>query len=58
MVHLFMLNLHIKYMCLGLVMFMLNVCSLVVTNSWMYVMLNCIMKLACNYYLVGYCLVV
>jgi len=33
---------------------MLNVCNLAVTKSWMYVLLNCIIKLDCNFRLVGY----
>jgi len=37
-------------------MFMLNVCSLAVTNSWMYALLNCIMKMDCNFHLVGWLL--
>ena len=40
MIHLFMLNLQINCICLGLVMFMLNVYSLVVRNSWMYALLK------------------
>jgi len=38
-------------------MFMLNVCSLAVTNLRMCALLNCIMKLDCNFRLVGYYLV-
>jgi len=52
-----MFNLHINFICLGWVMFMLNVFSLVVTNSWMYALFICIIKLDCNFRLVGYCLV-
>jgi len=39
---------------LGWAMFMFNVCSLAVTNSWMYAMLNCVLKLVCNLHLVSY----
>jgi len=53
LVYLFMLILQIKCICLGWVMFMLNVCSLDGTNSWIYALLNCIMKLDCNFRLVG-----
>jgi len=35
---------------------MLNVYSLTITNSWMYVLLNCIMKLEYIFRLVSYCL--
>jgi len=36
---------------------MLNVYSLAVMTSWMRALLNCIMKLDCNFRLVGYYLV-
>ena len=42
---------------LGWAMFMLNVCSLAVRNSWMYPLLNCVLKLVCNLRLVGYVVV-
>jgi len=38
-------------------LFMLNVCSLAVTNFSMCALLNCIMKLDSNFRLVGYYLV-
>jgi len=51
--NLFVLNLQSNCICLGKVMFMLNVCSLAVTNLRMCALLNCIMKLDCNFCLVG-----